>query len=257
MKSPLLALAIASLAVPAVAADLPYRKGPPAPYVPPPPIFTWTGLYVGVNAGGIFDESSRGAETNPGILALAPAVPTSYRARDTGFLGGGQIGYNWQMGSIVAGLEADFQGTSLSSTSTVVAPSATGTFKKTLDWLGTARGRLGYTFTPQFLVYVTGGLAFGDTKLTHTLTDTTAGGVLFGGTTLSGTHSTTQTGWTLGGGGEYAFANNWSVKVEYLYFDLGRRSVTAISAAAPGVVSTVRENEKGSIIRAGLNYKFW
>ena len=264
MKSSFLAIAVAVASVsalPAFAADLPYRKGPPVYTPPPPPIFTWTGFYVGANAGGIFTNSSRASATGdaaivgPGIAA--GTIPGSYRTNDSGFIGGGQIGYNYQMGAFVAGLEADFQGSTLSKTATSLGTGSTGTLKSSLDWLGTARGRLGYVVFDRFLVYGTGGLAYGQTELNHSLTDTTAGGTLFGGNTLSGSKTTTRAGWTLGAGGEYAITQNWSVKVEYLYYDLGKSHVLATNAAAvPGAASSVREDEKGSIIRAGVNYKF-
>jgi outer membrane immunogenic protein len=257
MKTSFLAIAIVSAsALPVLAADLPYRKGPPAPYTPPPPIFTWTGFYVGANAGGVFSNSSHaigsGDPTIVGPGIAAGSIPGSYGTNGSGFIGGGQIGYNYQMGAFVAGLEADFQGTTLGKTSTSTGPLATGTLKSSLDWLGTARGRLGYAVFDHFLLYATGGLAYGQTELRHTLTDA----ALFGGNTLSGSHTTTSAGWTLGAGGEYAITPNWSVKVEYLYYDLGHSHVLATNAAVPSASSYVREDQKGSIIRAGLNYKF-
>jgi outer membrane immunogenic protein len=246
MKTPLLALALATAsALPTLAADLPYRKGPPPVYTPPVPLFTWTGFYVGVNGGGIMSQSSRAFTTADPTGGFAPL---SYRNRDNGFLGGGQIGYNWQMGAFVAGLEADFDGTSLGRTDTVAGlAGVTGTFRDKLDWLGTARARLGFTPMERLLIYGTGGLAFGETDLTHSLTVPGAG-------TFTGSNSDVRTGWTLGAGGEWAFTQNWSAKVEYLYYDLGKKSVTAFT---PGGPSSVSANERGSIIRAGLNYKFW
>ena len=161
------ALAVAG-AVSAQAADLPTRKEAPAPVFVPPP-FTWTGFYVGVNAGGVW---SNGGNASTTVLAngvpigtisgvpatLADVFPGSnFGSSQSGFIGGGQAGYNYQWGSCVFGVETDFDGTTLSRSRSVIGPSfvepffglndfftANGSVK--LDWLGSTRGRVGYAF---------------------------------------------------------------------------------------------------------------
>ena len=162
------ALAVAG-AVSAQAADLPTRKEAPAP-VFVPPAFTWTGFYVGVNAGGVWSNGGTSTTvfadglpigTISGVAAtLADVFPGSnFGGSQTGFIGGGQAGYNWQTGAFVFGVETDFDGTTLSRSRSVIGPSfvepvfgltdfftADGSVK--LDWLGSTRGRIGYAFFP-------------------------------------------------------------------------------------------------------------
>jgi len=150
-----------------------------------------------------------------------------------GFVGGGQIGYNWQGASpLVLGIEADFQGTGQSRTDTVGAFS----LEQKLPWFGTVRGRIGYAFD-RVMLYATGGLAYGDYKLTVS------------GPGGSASDDATKTGWTVGGGVEWMFAPQWSTKLEYLYIDTGDRDVTLF-----GVPFTGRA--KDNIVRVGLNYHF-
>jgi len=312
MKKILLSATALSLALTAsaFAADLPTKK---APIVPPPPPPTWTGFYVGLNAGGSFsDSTSVNVVSTPVFLNSAPAlVPfagnaaaaaalagTAFLSNNTGgFLGGGQIGYNYQFGSglggfgsaWVAGIEADIQGVSGSGGSQWVAsggPLPTPPFlpgsaiigltqaTKSLDYIGTVRGRIGFLFTPTFLLYGTGGLAYGGvssrtTQLSAAI-DPTA--VLFptaftSGWGTAGSYSDTRVGWTAGAGLEWMFAPNWSAKVEYLYYDLG--SITynngftgsftnVVTPGQPLFLNTswTRARFNGNIIRAGVNYHF-
>ena len=161
---------------------------PTPTYYAPPPIASWTGFYVGLNAGGTFGGSdnihvSTGV-FGPGVDAAALGVVGSGVGNSNygGFIGGGQIGYNYQFSpAIVAGLEADFQGlaggggTSSFSLAShgVLNPThifgGTASASQTLDYLGTVRGRVGYLFTPSFLVYATGGLAYGGGNLSSLL----------------------------------------------------------------------------------------
>lgn len=271
-----------ALAGAAYAADLPSRKAPPPAYAPPAPIFTWTGFYVGVNAGGTFRGSSNIALTPssdfgafPSGFASAQAIgayPVSLPGRRTGFIGGGQIGYNWQMGAFVAGIEADIQGLpqrdNVSALLFNPAPPpanfsapvfGTATVQHRLDFLGTARGRLGIAFD-RALLYATGGLAYGRTELAYS---GTIGFPVAPDVVLSGTSAINRTslGYALGGGIEYAFWNNFSLKAEYLYYNLGRHSTTIGGtftnfAPATGGFSTASVRDDGHIIRAGLNYRF-
>ncbi|MDQ6868596.1 MAG: outer membrane beta-barrel protein [Pseudomonadota bacterium] len=276
----------------ALAADLPSRAPPPV-FLPPPPIFTWTGLYVGINAGytwsnnNAVDVDTADVFGNPGLgggpefgVASAALATASVPAKIDGFIGGGQIGYNYQFAnSFVAGLEADIQGVAASNGRQLVFSQATVagfegnpidqnlSASRRLDYLGTVRGRLGFTITPTLLVYGTGGLAYGQTKSNTSITQIveSAAAALPNHYSSFGSFSNTRVGWTAGGGIEWLFAPNWSVKAEYLYYDLGsvnyglsplqnfNSAGTLFTSGAP--VSRTRFT--GNIARAGLNYHFW
>jgi outer membrane immunogenic protein len=200
-----------------------------------------------------------------------------------GFVGGGQVGYNWQFGSWVAGLETDFQGVaggkSFAGTGAANSPVAvvgtdntTFTASKMLNYLGTVRARSGYAVTPTLFAYATGGLAYGGASGTAGFTTMNATYPLHGlspawGT--AGSYSSILAGWTLGAGLEWMFAAGWSAKVEYLYYDLGSVSYgigTSGAVVLPGFVpagtnwftniSTASTRYNGSIARMGLNYRF-
>ena len=181
------ALTVAT-AVTAQAADLPTRKAPPAPIFVPPP-FTWTGFYVGVNAGGIFGSGSRTTSLYaPGLASwIATYYPSALGSSNTGFIGGGQAGYNWQSGAFVLGLETDFDGTTAGKTfSYTSAPFAAATgftgdilnvnAKANLSWLGTTRARIGFVATPdnRLMFYGTGGVAYGGGSSNFSAYDTSS-----------------------------------------------------------------------------------
>jgi len=260
-------VAFGALMVPALAADMapaPYYKAPL-----PAPVYSWTGVYIGVNAGwaGSSDNTitNTGTDNGPGGLGSALAlglIPSSVGLSHSGFIGGGQIGYNWQVSPAwVLGVEADFDGLSGTNGSFTSAFPGTpaivpmsSTFSHELDTLGTLRGRLGFLSSPNWLWYATGGLAYGETKIGSSWSCPTCAPP--GNPTASS--SNTSVGWTLGGGVEWKFAAAWSVKVEYLYVDLGSQSDTIGYTYAPftsSMTSTV--NERDNIVRVGLNYKIW
>jgi outer membrane immunogenic protein len=209
----------------------------------------WSGWYIGGNIGGSFGTASDSA-----TFAGVPVGGGSPRL--DGVVGGGQIGYNWQANAWVFGLEADIQGTSEDGSNSASAtaiipggPAATGTlnYSEKLPWFGTVRGRLGFLPAPNWLIYGTGGLAYGEVDTNTTLTSGALG--------VSNNFDTTRAGWTAGGGVEVLFARNWSAKVEYLYVDLGSFSntFTGLGTFTPVTLSThVTDN----IVRAGLNYHF-
>jgi outer membrane immunogenic protein len=208
------ALAAVTMIGSANAADLSRRPMPakaPA-YVQ---VYNWTGAYVGINGGGGWGRSST-------------SVPFATGGFNTsGGVVGGTIGYNWQMGQTVFGLEGDIDWTNIRGN----AACGVGINCETRnDWLGTARGRLGYAFD-RFLPFVTGGAAFGDIKNTIT---------------ANGSTTANKAGWTVGGGLEAALTGPWTAKVEYLYVDLGR------GASLAG--ADTRFNT--SLLRAGVNYRF-
>ena len=228
IKYALAALACASAVSTASAADMtrPVYKA----VTPAVAAYNWTGLYAGVNAGYY---SISGDITQPGF-------PTTSGNGDGGFFGG-QIGVNWQApGSPwVFGLEADV-GATFSDRGD--PPAATvNTIRVDLGTIGTARGRVGYA-VDRALWYVTGGLAWADHEVT------------LSGPAIGGSISTSKvhTGWTIGGGLEWAFANAWSAKIEYLYMSLGNEHYFPNIVGAPGF-------EIGfdiQTIKAGLNYNF-
>jgi len=261
----------------------------------------WTGFYVGLNAGGTWANNNSVTTTAfPGPAAAtfeseaATSALLASGARSSGsnggFIGGGQIGYNWQFGggsfggfggnAFVAGIEADIQGIagSTGSASSFAAggvplfPTETMTssvsVSKQLSYFGTVRGRLGYLITPTLLAYGTGGLAYGGVQSNTSIFQNDCC-IFPGGVSAAaigaGAFSDTRVGWTVGGGVEWMFMPNWSAKVEYLYYDLGNVSyaVSPLIANAPGFAvptwtsfasTTMRFN--GNIVRAGLNYHF-
>ena len=265
----------------AAAADLPSRMAPPV-YAPPPlPVFTWTGAYFGINAGYAFGHEGRFslAPTDPAAIAAVGAgvVPGGAKVSSDGFTGGGQVGYNYQLGSfggfggggIVVGVEADAAYTDLQSRRTL-DPAGLGVntrFQSGLDYLGTVRGRLGYAFG-QFLVYGTGGFAYGNVNNRFDVFVPAVGA----GSFASGRQDRMETGYTYGGGVEYAlpttsFLNFFkssavTIKAEYLHYDLGRSNMNvtdttgAITGVAGASLGRVRATNEGDLVRVGLNYKF-
>jgi len=223
MKRLCLALiGLVALAGAAAAADM--AQPQPQPYYPKaaavvPPPFSWTGAYFGINGGGAFGSSSW----------------TSTGSRDvSGALGGATFGYNYQVGPAVWGVEGDIDLDSTNGSTTTGCPAGC---KTSNTWLSTVRGRLGYA-ADHFMPYVTAGGAFGDIRAY------TPG---FAGAT------DTAAGWTVGGGLEAAFAPHWSAKAEYLYVDLGSFNC----GLNCGVLATNNVSFHASVLRAGVNYKFW
>ncbi|HEU5018119.1 MAG TPA: outer membrane protein [Pseudolabrys sp.] len=197
----------------AYAADLPVKAPPMAPVVAP--AMTWTGFYIGPNIGfGWADVGLSGSSHLDGVV------------------GGGQLGYNWQAGSFVFGIEGDIQGSGENRSDTVGGV----TFDQRIPFIATARGRVGYVAGP-VLIYFTGGGAWQNYHLT----------VSVPGASVS--DDDTKFGWTIGGGVEWMFAQNWSAKVEYLRIDTGD---TTVSLLGTDYTSRLRNN----IIRVGLNYHF-
>jgi outer membrane immunogenic protein len=232
----------------AAAADMPV-KAPiyKAPVVVPP--YNWTGFYVGLNAGGSWGHQDNSLVTVPGGVTVF-----SNSNNLDGFIGGGQIGYNWQSDHWVFGLEADFQGSGQKDDGTFLLPPIVGalaglsaSYTDKLEWFGTVRGRIGYAMD-RWLPYVTGGWAFGHGTLSGTGTTTPAGPVLG----FSASHD--YSGWTLGGGLEWAFADHWSAKAEYLYIDFGDGPTVIANTA--GTLAIVSGKLTDNIARLGVNYKF-
>jgi outer membrane immunogenic protein len=293
-----LALAVSVLAISAAAASAAdmapaplYTKAPPIEVAP---ACVWCGFYVGGNVGYSQSENTSvnsSAVVNAlGTPLLVPTLPPAAAAGLTtgipvgsrnGIIGGGQFGYNFQSGRFVAGFEADIQGLSGRATGTSatavagvpgIAANATLTATNSVNWLGTVRGRIGIAAAPNFLIYGTGGLAYGGVNSSTGINQAFAGPDAFalnGTFPASGNFSETRVGWTVGAGGEWMFTSNWSAKLEYLHYDLGSANYgTSVSnfatAGAPVPVGTLlytlgqssSTNFRGDIVRVGLNYKF-
>ena len=326
-------------------------SSPKSPEAAAASISPWAGFYAGLNAGygwGVSGDAS--TQAFPIFDAVAPAanafdpinaIPgTGLRAGNSalasagvasvnpaGFIGGGQIGYNWRFDArgarFVAGVEADFQGATIGGAgrlygaaqdsvqfndgpgvhpcgpaiNCVISRLALGAAetKANVDWLGTARARMGYLVTPTTMIYGTGGLAYGGVRTSAHNSALTLWSVsnlnapfdIYNGVlpvpSISGANGSTAAlaGWTAGGGLEWIFAQGWSVKAEGLYYDLGAFSSPASAigylspitlsipplGAASGLnvtssqllmmnVASTRLRYDGVIARAGINYHF-
>jgi len=269
MKRMLLAsTSITVLAASAMAADL-----TPPPALPPPPPPLWTGFYIGINAGYEWENSQSvdvltvPVAADPAFAGLANA---SLHSQQNGFIGGGQIGYNYQFAnSWVVGLEADLDGLATSHRTESVATFGTVggasvttgiNASKNIDYLGTVRGRIGYLVIPTLLVFGDGGLAYGGVSTGLSIVQTSDAGLL--GVAAGYPRTNAQVGWTAGGGVEWMFMPNWSAKVEYLYYNLGTVTnssfLNAVSASPlfSYAWSQAKAQYNGNVVRAGINYHF-
>ena len=227
---------------------------------PPPPVDVWGGSYVGLNVGGSFGRVRDTA--NDGI---PPLLFSSMSSKLNGVIGGGQVGYNWHSGNWLLGLETDIQGSSERGTATTnipascgfgctlagtLAPSITLSDQEKLVWFGTVRARAGILAAPTWLLYATGGLAYGgihSNEIVTTVFPVPAGFAGIGATTAAANFNTTKAGYAAGGGVEGVVSGDWTVKLEYLFMDFG----TFTNNIAPIPLSThVTDN----IVRIGLNY---
>jgi outer membrane immunogenic protein len=207
------------LASPVMAADLLVKSSLPPPAAP---VFSWTGVYFGLNAGWLGADNTMVNQATPGFEegGLAALATGDFSlGNKSGFIGGAEIGYNYQFNNWVAGIEADIQGIagqavngSITSTSGPLSSTLTGSMDT--RWLGTFRGRLGFLPTPTLLVYGTGGLAYGDVAADTSLSQSDTNGFI--GSGVGNAFNEILYGWTAGGGVEWMFTQNWSVKVEYL-----------------------------------------
>jgi len=237
-----------ALASQAFAADLPSRAPPPV-YVPPVPIFTWTGIYIGGQIG--YAWGTQRANVN---LPDGSTIFNSYSSE--GVIGGGHVGYNYQVNQWVLGIEGSVDGTSISKTfipgtvfpAVLGFPGAFGvSYQTSVPIEGSIRGRLGVAWD-RVLLYATGGVAFAGVNATYSTPF------------ASVSQSTTRVGWTVGGGVEYAVTNNWSVFAEYRYSDFGSYSHNPAAAFTPvGLVAipvTVNRHFTQNQVQVGFSYKF-
>lgn len=237
--------AIAFTGSAALAADLPSRAPPPV-YVPPAPIFTWTGIYVGGQIGyGWLNGNNNFTGFDP---VTGFGVATNVGGTANGVIGGANVGYNYQINQFVIGLEGTVDGTSISNTAVANVPLLGGTFGVTANSSipieGSIRGRLGFAWD-RALIYATGGVAFGGFNTNFNGFGVGAGGVpIFGSTSVSDT----RVGWTVGGGIQYAVTNNWSVRAEYRYTDFGSFN----EALFPGLGGIGVTGPAGAIVRGAF-----
>ena len=218
-------------AVAAQAADLPRRKSAPEPYYANPvPTFTWSGVYVGLNGGYGFSKFTSLGRSRFGSAG--------------NIFGGLTAGYNYQAANVVLGVEGDFAWTNMKDHRTV--PVGVNTFNGSgrVSSFGTLRGRLGFTFD-RALVYGTVGLAGANIKGTGIVTTTAAPPALV----YSGSSDNFHLGWALGAGVEYAVTRNVSVKGEYIYASLNKKSFLSAPYATSAGASL-------NLLRAGVNYRF-
>jgi outer membrane immunogenic protein len=253
--------AVALTANGAGAADKPL-KGPGLA-----PIYNWSTCYAGGNVGygGSLDESIAFTGSFQQGFLSNNQFPVSIHVNPKGPEAGGQIGCNAQFGQWVFGAESDLQWSDLKVTDTVSPIPRSGTqfttsASESRRWFGTARGRIGLLVVPQAMLYGTAGLAYGETELSFN-TQTFASPAVncaLGFPCASATSSATNIGWTAGAGVEWMLARNWTIKAEYLYVDLGRRSVTGVTvpSAVPGGVFTATSEQREHVARLGLNYSF-
>lgn len=278
---------MALAAGPAVAADMPVK----APFykAPRPAVYGWAGCYIG-GIGGYARNTGKSFYQDPnttqdpinGVPGLATgSIPTPTNTNSKGWIGGGEVGCNFQSGLWVYGIEGDFAGGHLSGSQTTVGPpagyqvsppltlgadAATAAEEVSLRWLSTVRGRVGFAVQDRLLVFATGGLAGGSVD--------SNGSVIVPNSSLvpvwGGSGSTVKIGYSVGGGAELALSDRWSAKADYLWYDLGRVShaLNCISASptsctggtfGSGVYPTLGNavsSVRGNIIRVGLNYRF-
>jgi outer membrane immunogenic protein len=229
----LMLLAIVATKSPALAADLPIPFKNEMPQFSPPA--RWTGFYIGINGGGGLGPTSQTLTVDPLITALGVSTTGTYEV--SGALLGATLGYNRQAGSWVLGIEGDIDWSSIGGQVTGPVMGIPATFETQMPWLNTFRGRVGYAFG-SFLPYITGGGAFGGVRATDAITIPGSGNFLGG-------LSDVRLGWTAGAGLEYAFNQDWSAKIEYLYVDLGSDIL---------VLDDVKFS--AHLIRGGVNLRF-
>jgi len=218
----------------ASAADIPPAPPPaPAPYYKPalPPIFSWTGFYLGLHGGGAWGKKDW---SDPIIGGLG--------SHDvSGGIAGGQIGFNYQAGGAVFGVEVDAAWAGLKGSHNILGfPGLVAETK--VDFIGSVTGRLGAAWG-MALLYVKGGGAWAHDKY-----DVTVAGI------SAATAAETRWGWTVGAGLEYAFSPAWSAKIEYNYMDFGTKTVTFTGIG--GLTGTADIGQNLNVVKAGFNYRF-
>jgi outer membrane immunogenic protein len=209
----------------AAAADLPMK----APVMRVDPPFSWTGFYIGGYAGGLWGDKDW-------VEVVGPVPGGSIHPNYSGFIGGGQVGFNYQFDRWVFGIEGEWGGTNASGNTRCIS-SAAVTCGVELNWVAMLTGRVGFT-VDRALIYAKGGGVW--VQEDYPVAPGTPGAI---------TLNNTRDGWTIGGGVEYAFTPNWSAKIEYNYLDLGTNRLNFA-----GAVEDI--TQRAHIAKIGLNYRF-
>jgi outer membrane immunogenic protein len=227
------------------AADMPVRSAPaPVPYVQP--FYNWNGFYMGGHLGWARSEST----WNSNVFSSDPdfLFGSLGGTSTNGFVGGGQMGYNWAFNNILLGIEGQISATDLGRSRTF-GPNVFGdtlTLSADVNWIGSLTGKLGFTAN-NWLFYMKGGGAWADADAA--LTAAIAGVGVF-----TASRSNTRSGWTIGAGVEWGFAPNWSALVEYQYYDFGGRTFTTPAIFGVGVPVNVETDIQ--TLKFGVNYRF-
>ena len=263
MRSSIAVIAVASAIAftqIASAADLP-RKALPAP-PPPPPVFSWTGFYIGGHFGGGWSSGSVTGNPLPDPVSYG-FVPINIDTDGSGVVGGGQIGFNWQVTPFfLLGIEGDFSASGIKGDGKFGPPipsippgqgyeaGSFGIASRDVDRMASVRGRVGVTWD-RLLAYATGGVAWARIKYS-------ADEIFLTGVSNPGSLSSTKTGWVAGVGLEYAWTNNWLIRVEYLHYEFDGVSFTGnrVPTLPTFGVQYNTEDTKIDVVRAGINYKF-
>ena len=269
LRLTILFCACAALALTAVAGPEPLPSGKEMKQVAPAPApecdFTWTGFYIGANGGYGFGNADTHFDPLPDPIGFG-LDPATVSPDPDGFIGGGQLGFSWQAGKwLVLGIETDFQGSDIEGHDQGPAFAAGVQFAsdvleahQRIQWFGSTRGRIGISPWCRWLFYGTGGVAYGDVDYSA---NSNFGNAFQNGFTYPVSFSETNVGWCAGGGLEYGIGRHWTVRVEYLYYDLGDEDATQnqlIFGVPQGPPYYVHYNfeTSGNIVRGGLNFKF-
>jgi outer membrane immunogenic protein len=236
-----------------------YSSGKEMTQVAPAPAeeFSWTGFYVGGHGGYGWDAGSTHFQAKPSTTSFFSLDTTTLSPRNDGPFGGGQIGYNYQLNRLVFGFETDFSGADFTGSHDrspirqIDGTTTTGilTAHEDINFFGTARGRIGFTPIPRLLLYGTGGLAYGHSTYS-------ANTNYLNGARFPGGDDRWNVGWTAGGGAEYALTHHWSVKAEYLFFDLGNEGFNGRSGTSGQNSVDYNAQTMEHTAQIGLNYKF-
>jgi outer membrane immunogenic protein len=250
--------ALAALtAQPALAADMPLK----APYKAPP-LYSWTGCYAGFNFGGGYARVSDTWTPSPAFAAVSAADITSVSSgtlRPGAGLVGGTLGCNYQTGLYVFGIETDFDYSYLKATLGVTTPVFGDNITETVrsNWLGTTRGRIGFTNGAynsfgNWMLFVTGGVAYANLQYDDIIFFPPAG------TTNTAFSSQTKVGWVAGFGGEWQTVGNWTMKFEFLYVDLGKTTTTSFNNSPAFAAATIQHSHYFTeyVAKFGFNYRF-
>jgi outer membrane immunogenic protein len=247
------AISVALVATfPANAADVP--DAAPLRAIAPLSADRWTGLYAGANLGGVWaNDAVSWTAPGPGFNLLGSGdvnISGPGHIHAAGFTGGGQVGYNYQIQAIVLGAEADFGYAGISGSRSFTSIENHNPYAQMVDsnWLATFRGRLGFV-NGTWLGYVTGGLAVANVSSTDRFIGEHGVGP------VNGSADQVRAGWTAGVGAEWAFARQWTAKLEYLYVDLATASDVAVGPVTGAVIDhdhSLTEN----IVRVGANFRF-